>query len=84
MEYRGTPLHQAAKAGDFEEVKRLVESGVDPKIKDENGERAAWEAFGRGHYEIGKYLVDQGGDLNYTNNAGISRAGEYNYPKKND
>lgn len=82
LAYRGTPLHQAAMRGDMAEVKRLIDSGVDPRIKDENGERAAWLAFGKGHYDIGKYLIDKGGDLNYKNNNGEFRGNEYGYPKK--
>lgn len=82
LAYKGTPLHNAAADGDFEKVRSLVESGSSPKMFDENGERATWLAIARGHHEIAKYLIDQGGDLDYKNYSGEYRGNEYNYPKK--
>lgn len=83
IKYVGTPLHQAARAGDLVEVQRLVESGVDVNKQDENGERAVWLAVRANHDDVAKYLIDNGSDLNYRNSSGESRRGLYNYPKKN-
>ncbi len=35
--YQSTPLHNATKGGDAEEVKRLLDNGADPNKKNENG-----------------------------------------------
>lgn len=81
--YQGTPLHIAARDGDFERVKQLVESGVPVDSVDENGERAAWYAVVASHHDIAKFLIDNGSSLDYANNSGQYRGGLYDYPKSN-
>lgn len=49
-----------------EEVKKLIESGDDIDICDENGSTALMKASSYGHIEIVKLLIDNGADVNYT------------------
>jgi len=61
----GSGLPGAAARGDFEEVKRLVESGADINEQDwEYGETALCMAVGAGNYSVAKYLVEAGADVN--------------------
>ncbi|MYF98153.1 hypothetical protein F4212_03315 [Candidatus Poribacteria bacterium] len=58
----GESLIQAAKAGDMEQVRDLVESGADPNY--------SWIppfmwAYFEGHHDISKYLIEQGGNVNH-------------------
>ncbi len=59
------PLVKAAKNGDFQNVKDLL--GNDPSkidAKDEEGYTALHWACMRAHWDIAKYLIEKGADLN--------------------
>ncbi|MBI1925383.1 ankyrin repeat domain-containing protein [Candidatus Poribacteria bacterium] len=55
-------LIQAAKDGDFDEVRRLVEQGADVNYSDIPP--FLWTYF-RGHTDLCKYLLNKGGNINY-------------------
>lgn len=61
--YKGTPLHLAAGKGDLEEVKRLLESGVDVNILDGNKETALCTSLWRAQYQVADFLYQHNGTL---------------------
>lgn len=64
------PLHDAAASGNLAEVKRLISSGIDPNLKNENGDTALVYALYDKHYDVAQYQIDHGGDVNAKNNSG--------------
>jgi len=59
------PIVESAKNGDFQSVKNILEN--DPSkldIKDEDGYTALHWACMRAHWDITKYLIEKGADLN--------------------
>jgi ankyrin repeat protein len=58
---RISPLHQAARKGDVEEAKKLLDSGADLTARDEHlrSTPLAWAAK-FGHLEMVKFLIDHG------------------------
>jgi len=66
-------LFEACRNGDLERVKRLVESGFDPKANDNLP--IQW-ASAKGHLEVVKYLVGLGCDPKTHNNWAIQSASE--------
>nr|WP_231619496.1 ankyrin repeat domain-containing protein [Fictibacillus sp. 5RED26] len=60
----GTWLHVAAKHGNLEICKHLVEEGIDINTKGGTFDASALNlAAGAGHLEIVKYLIDSGAEL---------------------
>ncbi len=59
----GSLLHQAARRGDLELVRSLVERGADPKAGDENDWTPLEEAARNGHLEVVRFLVEHGARL---------------------
>ncbi|XP_062389591.1 BRCA1-associated RING domain protein 1 [Sardina pilchardus] len=59
-----TPLHLAAIKGDVEAVKRLLEQGADPNLKDNAGWTALHEASNHGHVALVEALILGGALLN--------------------
>ena len=59
-------LWKAAQQGDFAEVKRLVEAGVDADAKTRYGGTALGFAADKGSLEIVEYLLGKGADPNVT------------------
>jgi len=57
-------LHQAAAAGDVEEVKRLIAQGADVNAKGEKGQTVLHYAVENGHREVAELLIAQGADVN--------------------
>jgi uncharacterized protein len=55
----------AAKAGDLDEVRRLVATGADVHTRAEDiaGYTALMMASGRGHTELVRFLLDRGADI---------------------
>lgn len=52
-----TPLHCAARAGCFDVVKLLVESGASPKSETNLGAAPIWFAASEGHHSVLEYLM---------------------------
>ncbi|XP_041940161.1 BRCA1-associated RING domain protein 1 [Alosa sapidissima] len=59
-----TPLHLAAIKGDVEAVKRLLEQGADPNLKDNAGWTPLHEASNHGHAAVVEALILGGSLLN--------------------
>ena len=57
-------LHEAAAAGDIEQVKLLISKGADVDAKDKLGRTALHCASEKGHAEVAKLLISQGADVN--------------------
>jgi ankyrin repeat protein len=57
-------LHQAAKDGDLEQVKSLIDKGADINAKDEKGQTPLHFAARHGYREVAKLLIAQGADVN--------------------
>ncbi|KAK4705514.1 hypothetical protein P7C70_g685, partial [Phenoliferia sp. Uapishka_3] len=60
----------AASEGDFARVRELIESGLSPSIPDENTYTPLHAAASWNHFEILRYLVAQGGNINITDSDG--------------
>jgi uncharacterized protein len=57
------PLHDAAKTGDIDAVKRLLAQGIDVNGRDENQATALhWAAYS-GHADIARLLIAKGADV---------------------
>ena len=58
------PLHDAAKNGDIEEVRELLDAGIDVNsLNSEGATPLHWAAF-KGHVEVAKLLVKRGAKVN--------------------
>lgn len=58
-----TALHHAARNGDLEIVKLLINSGADVNAMADQGHFPLYCAAGHGHVETTQYLVENGADL---------------------
>ena len=58
--------------GDFAEVKRLIEEGVDINARDNEGHTTLMYAAGYGHTEVAKLLIEEGADINARDNEGTT------------
>ena len=58
------PLVYSAWHGDTDNVRCLLESGVNINAKDENGKTALMAAAGQGRVETVKFLIEKGADVN--------------------
>ncbi len=63
-------LIEAAKAGNIEDVKRLLEQGAEVDAQDYYRETAMMWAARKGHLKIIEFLVGKGADVNARNNYG--------------
>ena len=61
-------LHEAAVAGNLDEVKRYVSSGININTKNNKGETPLHLAARLGHKEVAEHLIDNGADVNMKNN----------------
>lgn len=77
----------AAKIGDFDIVKLLIEKGADVNIQDKNGQTALTLALSKGigiiqkrfienedYLEIARLLIEKGADINAKNKDGFTAA----------
>ena len=55
-----TPLFNAAKNGDIEEVEKLLKAGADPNITDDYGVTPLHESTERSYAEIAELLIANG------------------------
>ena len=58
-----TALHHAARNGDLEIVKQLVNGGADVNATTDNNHFPLYCAAGHGHVETTRYLIENGADL---------------------
>ncbi len=63
-EFTADQLWEAARSGELERMKQIVDAGVDINSTTEYGSTALFYACDRGHVEIVKYLLDKGADAN--------------------
>lgn len=66
------PLHDAAKEGDVERAKQLLDQGVDLAAPDAAGEPALLVASLAGHTEVVALLLERGADINIRNKGGLT------------
>ena len=67
-----SPLHDAVKNGDVDEVRKLLENGANPNVKNGYGDTPLHEAVLENSVEIVTLLMDNGADPRIGNNAGMS------------
>jgi len=66
------PLVEAARAGDFEAVRDLIDSGADVNLAASDGSTALlWAAY-QSHPEMAEALIAAGADTNLANNYGVT------------
>ena len=64
-------IYEASKAGDTEEVERLIRTGVDlNKKKNDDDSAPIHLAAGKGHTATVKLLLDHGANIDLKNNYG--------------
>lgn len=64
------PLHEAAKQGELEELKTLLDSGISVHSKNSEGATPLhWAAF-KGHVAVAKELLKRGANINATTKKG--------------
>ncbi len=66
------PLHDAAKEGDLERAKQLLDQGVDIAVPDEAGESALIVASLAGKTEVVQLLLERGADIKVRNKGGLT------------
>lgn len=67
-----SPIHDAAKSGDLEQIQRLLADGVSINEKAIRDETPLMIAALAGQGEIAKYLVQRGANVNARNESGLS------------
>lgn len=74
------PLHDAAKNGDVERVKQLLDQGANVAEPDSAGEPALITASLAGHADVVAVLLDRGTDIEIRNKGGLTalHAAAYN------
>ena len=65
-------LIDAARKGDINRIKKLLDKGADVNAKDKDGETALMAAALRGHTEIVQFLLNKGADVNAKRNDGTT------------
>ena len=60
-------LHQLARAGRYEDVKRLLDGGEDVNKRDDYGCTVVMAAACEGHEDVVRLLAERGADLNLVN-----------------
>ena len=63
-EYNETLLHEAARSGDIETAKYLIEKGANVNAIDVDGGTPLHYAACNAHLEVVKLLIDNGADIN--------------------
>ena len=59
-----TDLHDAAFDGNVERMRKLLEKGENPNVRDEYGSTPLHKAASRGHVDIARLLLEYGADPN--------------------
>lgn len=63
-------LINSAQNGDLAKLKKCITKGANINASDENGETALTQACDSGHYDIVKFLAENGADTNARNDVG--------------
>ncbi len=58
------PLNDAAKEGDLDEVKRLIEEGANIEVRDASKSTPLYNAVDGGHRDLAKFLILKGANIN--------------------
>jgi ankyrin repeat protein len=66
------PLHDAAKAGDVDKTKQLLDQGAALAEPDQAGEPVLLIAALNGHADVVALLLDRGADINVRNKGGLT------------
>ncbi len=66
------PLDDAARDGDLERVRALIDAGADLDAQGDNGETALNTAILEGHVSVVGLLIDRGADLGARNRGGFT------------
>ena len=66
------PMHRAALDNDTGELGELIERGMDPDVKDEDGYTPLHAAAENGHIDAARLLIEAGVDLEARSNDGYS------------
>jgi ankyrin repeat protein len=67
-----TAMHCAARSGDLDRVKVLVENGADVNLAEDYGFIPIHEAIIAGKFDVVRYLIENGADLNHKISSGYS------------
>ena len=63
---------QSVKAGDYAEVKRLIEAEADVNAQDNNGFTVLMLASANGHIDVAQLLIEEGADVNAQDKIGAT------------
>ncbi len=58
------PLNDAAKEGDLDGVKRLIEEGANIEVRDASSSTPLYNAVDGGHRDVAKFLILKGANVN--------------------
>ncbi|MFC1781686.1 ankyrin repeat domain-containing protein, partial [Planctomycetota bacterium] len=58
------PLHEAAEAGDIEQIKQLISEGAEIDLRDNRGNTPLYNAAANGRLEVAELLIENGADVN--------------------
>ena len=67
---RAEEIVTAAEIGLIEDVRKLLDAGVDPNLRNESGWTALMQASMNGHTDIVKLLISEGADVTVKGDAG--------------
>ena len=72
-------LIKAVSGGNLNRVKSAIRTGADINFKDDNGYFPLLSAVMKNNYEITKFLIDSGANLNITSGKHSGKSGVYDY-----
>lgn len=78
------PLHEAARTGNLEQVKLLLDSGVEVNTKDDYGRMPLYIAVMNGHRNIVEFLISKRADVNAATGIQAIPCGEFDLLTSNN